>query len=285
MRIRFAILLCTLCVAASGCDEISARRKVQEANDLYKDGKYEDARKLYQEAVKTAPDLAIAHHNLGVTDYKLMRGGDTTPEGMALADEAATELTIYLKSTDDPKEKILIQKLVTEIWVESNQVDKALGFWDSEHQARPQDTDVLEQLASLNNKKGDWRKAIEWLHTWVDTAPDDDGKAAAYQKIGNLCFLRMLSNKGTVVGAERVELSDIGTAALEKALEIQPKNMQLISTLASMNQQRALAEGSRIAFHVDLANHQNYMRVFNVLRQEQKQAPPAAPAAGSGDGS
>jgi tetratricopeptide (TPR) repeat protein len=288
MRIRFVILLCALLAAATGCDEINARRKVQDANDQFKNGRYEEAAKLYEEALQKNKDLWIAHHNLGVTYYKLLQPGVSTPENKEIADKAAEHLTIYLAHTKNEKEQILLHKLLTEIWISSDQVDKALAFWESEHDADPENTEVLDQLAGLNNKKGDWRKAISWLHVWVDTAKTDDGKAEAYQKIGNLCFLRMLSNRDSVFGAERIELSDIGTGALQHALKLQPKNAQIVSTLGSMNQQRALAEGSRFGFHIDLANHQAYMRQFSVLRDEAKKAAeanPQPPQAPGGDGS
>lgn len=289
MRIRFVILLCAVLVAASGCDEINARRKVQDANEQFKNGRYEEAAKLYEEALQKNKDLWIAHHNLGVTYYKLLQPGVETPENQEIADKAAEHLTIYLAHTTNQKEQVLLRKLLTEIWISSGQVDKAIAFWEAEHNADKANTENLDQLAGLNNKKGDWRKAIEWLRVWVDTASTDDGKAEAYQKIGNLCFLRMLSNRDSVFGAERIELSDIGTGALQHALKLQPKNPQIVSVLGSMNQQRALAEGSRLGFHIDLANHQAYMRKFSVLRDEAKKAaasdagnPPAAPA---GDGS
>jgi tetratricopeptide (TPR) repeat protein len=290
MRTRFVSSLCAVAAAvcllgATGCDEISARRKVQEANDQYKNGRYEEAAKLYEEALAKSPDLTIAQHNLGVAYYKMMGSATDDAEIKAYADKAAGHLSDYLKHSASEKEQVLLRKLLTEIWINSGQVDKALAFWEAEHDARPDDLDVLDQLAGLNNKKQDWRKAIEWLHVWVASAKTDDGKAEAYQKIGNLCFLRMLSNRDTVVGAERIELSDTGTAALQEALKLQPKNAQIVSTLGSMNQQRALAEGSQIGFQIDLANHKDYMRQFSVLNKAKAAAPPAEAPAPSGDGS
>ena len=285
MRIRFVILLCVAAALAGGCDEISSRRKVQEANDQYKNGRYEEAAKLYEEALKQNPDLWIAHHNLGVTYYKMLAPGDTSPENKAIADKAGEHLAIYLQHTSNEKEQVLLRKLLTEIWISTEQVDQALAFWEGEHNARPADTDALDQLAGLNNKKGDWRKAIEWLKVWVEAADTQDGKAEAWQKIGNLCFLRLLSNRDTVVGKERIEVADIGTAALQKAHELQPKNPQIVSTLASMNQQRALAEGSRLGYHIDHAVHQAYMRQFSVLSAEAKKAAEEAAKQQEGGGS
>lgn len=285
MRIRFAIVLCAaLAIGASGCEEISARRKVQAANKQYKNGRYDEAAKLYGEALAKSPDLVIAHHNLGVTKYRLMKRGDNSPANQQLANESAEHLLTYLKSSDDSQEQILIRKLVTEIWVETEQYDKALGFWEGEHQAKPDDTSVLEQLADINYKKGDWRKALEWLEKSVAVADTADEKASAYGQIGTLSFLKLLNNKDEIQGEERIELADMGIAALQKGLELQPKNMQLVSTLGSLNQQRAIASTSRLGFHIDLAFHQNHLRHFSVLREEAKKAAEQAEGAPSGDG-
>jgi tetratricopeptide (TPR) repeat protein len=285
MRIRFVILLCAVVALAGGCDEISSRRKVQEANDQYKNGRYAEAAQLYREAIEKSPDLWIAHHNLGVALYKMIAPGDTSAENKAIADESTKHLTIYLQHTSNQKEQVLLRKLLTEIWISTDQVDHAVSFWEDEHKARPSDTEPLDQLAGLNNKKGDWRKAIEWLRVWVDVSTTDDLRAEAYQKIGNLCFLRLLSNRDTVVGQERIEVADIGTAALQQAAKLQPKNAQIVSTLASMNQQRAFAEGSRLGYHIDHAVHQAYMRQFSVLNAEAKKAAEEAAKQQEGGGS
>lgn len=272
MRIRFAILLCAAVVATTGCDEISARRTVQEANAEYKEARYEHARDLYEKALKKAPQLEVAHHNLGVTYYRLLNRGDHSPENQALANKATEHLLVYLKVSDDDKEQLLLRKLLTEIWVESGQVDKAVAFWEGESQQRPKDTSILEQLADLHYKAGDWRKAIEWLEKAVALADTPEEKASAHSQIGNLCFLKLLNNRDAIQGQERIELADRGIGALQKALALTPKNMQYVSTLASLNQQRALASTSRLGFHIDLAMHQNHMRVFGVLREEAKKA-------------
>lgn len=290
MRTRFGLLclagIAALALGATGCDEISARRKVQDANKQYKNGCYVEARDLYEGALRQSPDLTIAHHNLGVTYYRLMRRGDDGPENQAVAEKATSHLLHFLQhGSPGEKEQNLIRKLVTEIWVDSGQVARALAFWESEHAARPKDTSVLEQLADLNYKKGDWRKAIEWLEKSVAIAETPDTKASAYGQIGTLCFLRLLAGRDTIQGPERIALADTGIAALQKGLSLQPKNMQLVSTLASLNQQRAFASGTRVGFHVDLAVHQDYMRVFNVLKEEAKQqAAENPPESGPGEG-
>lgn len=271
MRVRLVPALIALALVG-GCKEIGARRKIQEANDQYKNGRYETARRLYEEALEDAPDLAIGHHNLGVTLYKLTKKGDTSPENKAMADNAAQHLQIYLKSAPHDED---VKKLITEIWTDTDQSEKAVAFWTSEHEAAKDQLFPIEQLAELTFKKGDWREAIKWLEKGVDIAATPEDKAKAYTKIGSLCFVLLLKNKddGLMLdGAQRIEIGDIGIAALQKGQALAPSSTEIVSVLGSLNVQRGIANRSRIGYSIDMAAHQNYMRIFGVLREEALKA-------------
>lgn len=278
--LRALVCLALVGVVAAGCDKISARRKIQEANDLYKNGRYDAAAELYEDALALDSSLAIAHHNAGVSYYKIMKRGDTSPENKALADKAAEHLQAYLKtnSIDDD-----IRKLITDIWVDTDQVDKAVGFWTAEHDAAPTSMFPIEQLAELTFKKGDWREALKWLEVGVDVAPDPEAQAKAYTKIGSLCFVLLLNNKegaNKIDHALRIEVADNGIAALQKGQVIMPKSTEIVSVLGSLNIQRGIASGSRLGYSIDMAAYQNYMRIFGVLREEASKAQPVDPDSG-----
>jgi tetratricopeptide (TPR) repeat protein len=283
--LRALVCLAVLGVLISGCDEISARRKIQEANDLYKNGRYEAACELYEAALKLDASLAIGHHNLGVCYYKLIKKGDSSPENKSIADKSAEHLQAYLKSNaaDDD-----IRKLITDIWVDTDQVDKAVTFWTAEHDAAPKAISPIEQLAELTFKKGDWREALHWLEIGVEVAETPESKAKAYTKIGSLCFVLLINNKEgdkKIDHALRIEVADIGIAALQKGQALMPKSTEIVSVLGSLNTQRGIASGSRLGYSIDMAAYQNYMRIFGVLREEAQKAQPkdgeVPPAKGS----
>src|SRR5262249_57789284 len=52
--------------AITGCTEVGARRDIQEANKLYYAGKYDEAIKLYKDALTAVPNLAEGWFNLGL---------------------------------------------------------------------------------------------------------------------------------------------------------------------------------------------------------------------------
>jgi tetratricopeptide (TPR) repeat protein len=285
-------LVCTaliLVATVGGCDTNSARRKTQEANELYKEAKYEEARKLYEEALALAPDLEIIDHNLGITLYKLAKRGDDSPENQDIANQAAEHLGKYLKK--HPKDNA-IRDLMTGIWVDTGQTDKAIAFWKAEHDANPKNKDVLEKLAGLNFKNGDWREAVRWYGVEVDVAETPSDRASAYLLIGRLCFSKLFNGKDTTQGAERIEIADIGIAALQKAAEalevkktleairsagtdpgrkaidFDVRGAEIMSIIGGLNQQRAIAQGASWAFYIDNATWQDQLRAVSVLNTE-----------------
>ena len=71
----------------------------------------------------------------------------------------------------------------------------------------------------------------------------------------------------------------------QKGQALKPKSGEIVSLLGALNQQRAIASGSRVGYSIDIAGYQNYMRVLNVLKEEAAKSPPAeAPPAGGGPG-
>lgn len=299
MRNRFVpscAAVVALMLGVGGCDKIDARRTAREAAELYRNGKYAQAAELYEASVRTEPNNWVLHHNLGVSYYKLLTkgaAGDTgSAENKQIADKAAEHLLTYLEH--NPRETNL-RKVVTDIWVESGQMEKAVALWEAEYRKDERNRDVIETIADLIYKKGDWRGAIGWLEKSIAVAPDPDSQASGFLKIGRLCWLKLFNHRegtGAILGAERVLTADIGIGAVQRGLALAPGNGDLVSTLGSLYQQRAMASGSRLGFHLDLASHQHQMRVLSVLKEAQKKQqadqPPAGPApagaAGGGGG-
>ncbi|HET9622132.1 MAG TPA: tetratricopeptide repeat protein [Kofleriaceae bacterium] len=194
------------------------------------------------------------------------------------------------KTVDDLGTKDQTRKLMTQLWIDTEQYAKALEYWQSLLGERPNDPEIMGNVAGINLKAGDWRKAIEWYNKVADATTDPSSKVAAYKFIGNVAWSKL--NSRTLPGAESVELADRGIGALQRAAEVQPKNFQVVGLSASLFNFRSTAHGASWAGAIDRATTQDLQKAARVLSDEAKKAqglpvtpPTDAPGAGSAAGS
>jgi tetratricopeptide (TPR) repeat protein len=275
----FAVLL-AIATGLAGCQELSARRLVQKGNEEYGEQHYEAAAAKFEAAIKKAPDLQIAHHNLGITYSRMFKPGVETDENRAIASKAAEQFAYWLdKHPNDTK----IRKLLTGIWLDAGEYQKALDFWKKEHDKDPKAQDVIELIAGIYNKSGDWRSAIEWYYKDVEAAKDVDGKVLAYQSVTNLTFARLFSGRDKLFGVDRTELAEIGLAAAGEALKLDSKSIPMWGISTGLWNNRAIANGPGWAQAIDRAEAQVFDQTARVLKEEAKKAQaatgtPGAPA-------
>ncbi|MBK9030922.1 MAG: hypothetical protein IPL61_06210 [Myxococcales bacterium] len=279
------IVAVAACVALAGCNELSSRRSVQKGNGAYEDQNYDKAAAYFEDAIKQTPELEIAHHNLGITYSRMFKSGIDTPENKAIADKATTQLAWWLaKHPDDTK----IRKLITGLWIDAGEYEKALEYWKKEHDRDPSSRDVLQTVAGIYLKSGDWRQGIDWYRKDVAAAKDTAGKIGALSAIVNVAFGKLFAGREKVFATERAEIAEIGLAAAEEGIAMDDKVIALWGTSQGLWNQRALANGQSWAYQIDLAESQVFSQRARVLREEAKKAQaasapgtPGAPASGT----
>jgi tetratricopeptide (TPR) repeat protein len=268
LRVLVWLLVAIAGLGLGGCEEFNARRSVQEGNKLYKDGQFEKACDSFEKALKLKPNLEIAHHNLGLCYLKLFSPGLDTPLNKERADKAATHLLEYLKK--HPKDGV-VRDLITRLWIDSDNFEKALAFWMEEHKADPTSRDVISRLAGIEFKAGHWEEAAGWYMKDADLVAEPEGKVSSYMSVGNVCW-SVLSNREKTVGDKRIRAADLGISALLKAAAISPKKAEVQGLLASIYSFRALAHGASFAAAMDRATSQTYEQKRRVLVEEAKKA-------------
>ncbi|MDX2093505.1 MAG: hypothetical protein SFX73_37015 [Kofleriaceae bacterium] len=194
-------------------------------------------------------------------------------DGAQLADAAATHFGEWVKANPDDDDT---RKQMTQVWLDSNQYDRALQYWEGLLKDKPNDADVMGALAGINLKAGKWRESVEWYAKVAEVAKDAGSKVAAYQFIGNVAWSKL--NSKTLSAAESFELADRGIGALQKAAALAPKNPKLWGLQASIYNFRALQHGASFAAAVDRASAQDLQRISRVLAEEAKKAQGGAPA-------
>jgi tetratricopeptide (TPR) repeat protein len=282
------LALLALVFLGSGCEAINARREIKEANRLYKDGKFEEAAKRYESALAVDPSLAFAHHNLGITYFKMFRAGDETPENKAIATKATDHLAKYLETFPND---LQIRDMMTRIWIDSSDYPKALAYWKKEHEIDPKNPDVIEKIAGINFKAGDWEEAIRWYQKEADESADPAGKLAGYLNIAKVSSAKLRNTDAPLELEQRMRIADLGIAALQKAEVIDSKNMDIESSFGAIFEKRAVTHGASWAAAIDRASMLTHRLRWVVLKKEADAAaaaanppPPAAAPAGKTGG-
>jgi tetratricopeptide (TPR) repeat protein len=230
------------------CAELEARRSIQKGDKLYEDGKYSEAIAKYEKALEQS-DLAIGHHNLAVAAFIAFQPGIDTPANQLYAQKASEHFQAYLKQKPNDTEII---ELMTTVWLNSDQTDVALAYWEAERVANPGSVAPIRKLGTIQRLAGNYEEALKWDYARVELAKEPKDKVLALVQIGQLQYSRLA--KSTMIDDERVEVADSGIDALQQALAIQPNNAKLHSLIATIYQFRALAHQTGWAQLADIAS-------------------------------
>jgi tetratricopeptide (TPR) repeat protein len=274
-----AITVMCLLPAGTGCDELSARREVQQADRLFYEGRYSQAAERYERALSLAPDLVIGHHNAAINYYKIFLPGDERPENLEIARKAAYHFQRYLDSDPDDQKVI---NVLSKIWVDSGDYQSALGYWEGVLAKDPRNRSVLLQLAEINRQAGRHTEALEWLYRRIEAEEQDEGKVQGYLDIAKLQWSRL--NRREVVDLERIAIADEGIAALQKASAINADHIDVHGYLGSLYQLRSLAHGAAWARYVDAASQRHHqLRAVELTKKAQAEADRTSDKPGSSD--
>ncbi len=180
-----------------------------------------------------------------------------------------------------------MRTLMTQAWIDTDQFDKALAYWQSELENKPEESRIpliVGNIAGIHLKDDNWKKAIEWYRKLAEVEKDPDQKVAALSSIGNVAWAK-LNSKSLDIN-DSIELADHGIGALQEAAEIRPKLSKLYSLQSVIFQFRSTTHGASFAAAIDRASQEDLKRLTRVLIEEAKKqqagqtaAPPAAPPA------
>ena len=200
--------------------------------------------------------------------------------------ECGTPRVAALKhEIDELAAKDQIRQQMTQLYIDSNQFDKALAYWEKLLKDKPNDPQLMGILAGINLKAGDWRKSIDWYTKVATAAKLPADKVAAYQFIGNVAWSKL--NSKQLSAPESIEIADRGISALQHAAELSPKTPRLFGLQGSIYNFRAQLHGASWAAGIDRATAQDLQHQSRVLTDEAKKAqgqetPPTTPPAAPG---
>lgn len=238
------------------CDQLP-NAKTQSARVCVKDGdrRFDDC-----------DDKAVC-----ASSYQCLQSELCVYEPSQVAELAADHFQKWLAANPKDDET---RKLMTQVWIDGEQFQLAIDYWEGLLAKKPGDSEIMGNLAGINLKSGDWRKSIEWYLKVAAAATDQAQKISAFQFIGNVAWSKL--NSKSLTGPDTMELADFGIGALQKAAELNPKNPKLFGLQASIYNFRAMAQGASWAAALDRASAQDLLRVSRVLAEEAKKAAGAA---------
>jgi tetratricopeptide (TPR) repeat protein len=269
-----------LAVASSalGCSEVRGRKKIQEATELYKRGRYREAVATFEAAEALVPNLPTLWLNKGYTCRQLIAPGGRDPESRRAADCA---LTAFRRLHELAPKDARAEQLTVQTWFDTDDFATLEKMFLERVQRTPNDYDVVHSLQEVYYKWGKWPQALEWATRAAALRPND---AEAQYGVGTFIWQVLAARGGgpdmaaydprprpapedaqpkpkrrgqssepdmvpppppppalasDVTGKARVDLADQAITHLEKAVALRPRYADAMTYLALVWRQKS----------------------------------------------
>jgi tetratricopeptide (TPR) repeat protein len=172
MSSRFTVFssLCVVLLAQLGCTEVRGRKKIQEANELYKRGRYREAVTAFEAAEALVPNLPTLWLNKGYTCRQLIAPGGHDPESRRAADCALGAFRrLGELAPNDPR----ADQLTVQTWFDIDDFETLEKTFLDRNRRSPGDYDVVHGLQEVYFKWQKWPQALEWSKRAAALRPND----------------------------------------------------------------------------------------------------------------
>jgi tetratricopeptide (TPR) repeat protein len=252
-------------VLLPACTQVRGRKRIQEANELYRRGRYAEAVAVYKEAEALVPELPTLWLNEGYTCRQLIAPGGKDPESRRAANCA---LGAFKRLGELAPRDGRAAELTLQTWFDTGDYADLEAHYLARHHEAPADLDAVHGLQDVYFKWGKWREALEWSKQAAALRARD---AEAQYGVGTFVWQILSSHGGGVPMAAyspwpetakgdstmtvappapapdditadaRVALADQGIVYLEKALALRPRYPEAMTYLALLWRQKSFA--------------------------------------------
>lgn len=257
-------------VVALGCGGLKERVLLKKGNELYAAQKYDQAIVQYEELVKLNPKSWVGNYQTAVSYLALYHPGSEHPKDKEYAEKglAAFERTLELPAPS-PDEREKTEKFYLSFLSSTGDKDKAIAYLEKQLASRPNDLALINQIATLYQKKGDFTKALEYFEKRANM---DSGNKEAWYTLGVNCWARSYHGGLAVSQEEREQVVEKGIMALEKALAIDPNYFDALSYINLIYREKAkalAAVGKNVEAGQAYAKADEYQKQAIDLRKSQ----------------
>ena len=238
-RSWLALPLVAAIALAPGCRSFQERVFLKKGNELYTAQKYEEAIAQYAELLKLDPTNWDGNYLTAVSYLALYHPGSEHPKDKEFADKglAAFEKTLELTAPDaEVREKT--ERFYLSFLDSAGDKDKAIAYLEKQLAARPNDLALINQIATLYQKKGDFTKALDYFEKRANMDPTNK---ETWYTLGVNCWARSYHGGVTVGQEEREQVVEKGIKALDKALAIDPNYFEALSYINLIYREKAKA--------------------------------------------
>jgi len=195
MRSRFTIFssrLALICLGLSAfaCSEVRGRKKIQEANELYKRGRYQEAVAAFEAAEALVPNLPTLWLNKGYTCRQLIAPGGRDPESRRAA---ACALAAFGRLRELAPRDPRAEQLTVQTWFDTDDFATLEKYFLERNRRAPDDYDVVHGLQEVYFKWGKWPQALEWSTRAAALRPND---AEAHYGVGTFIWQILAAHGG-----------------------------------------------------------------------------------------
>ena len=224
---------------ASACATFQEKKLLKEANALFTAQKYEQAIGKYQQIIAINPSNWDANYDMALSYLALYHPGSEHPKDKEYAEKgiAAFEKTLTL-TPPSPEALEKTEKYYLSFLDSTGDKDKAIDYLVKQLDKRPNDLALINQIAALYQKKGDFTKALEYFEKRANMDPTNK---EAWYTLGVNCWARSYHGGVTVSQEEREQVVDKGIQALDKALTIDPNYFDALSYINLIYREKAKA--------------------------------------------
>ncbi|HEX4824548.1 MAG TPA: hypothetical protein VFV19_09550 [Candidatus Polarisedimenticolaceae bacterium] len=267
----------TVLVAASACSNMTEHKLQKEANALFTAQKYDEAILKYQEIVKINPSNWDANYDMAISYLALYHPGSEHPKDKEYAEKglAAFEKTLTLTP---PSTEVLekTEKYYLSFLDSAGEKDKAIAYLVKQLEKRPNDLVLINQIATMYQKNGDFTKALEYFEKRANM---DSTNKEAWYTLGVNCWARSYHGGLAVSQEEREQVVDKGIQALDKALAIDPNYFDALSYINLIYREKAkalAAVGKNAEAGQAYAKADEYQKKALDIRKQQAAKPKAS---------
>jgi tetratricopeptide (TPR) repeat protein len=238
-RSWLAVPLIAAVAMTAGCKRFQEQVFLKKGNELYTGQKYEEAIKEYEQLLKIDPKDWDGNYLTAVSYLALYHPGSEHPKDQEYAQKglAAFEKTLEL-TAPSPEVREKTERFYLSFLDSTGDKDKAIAYLEKQLASRPNDLALINQIATLYQKKGDFTKALEYFEKRANMDPTNK---ETWYTLGVNCWARSYHGGVTVSQEEREQVVEKGIMALEKALAIDPNYFDALSYINLIYREKAKA--------------------------------------------